>query len=307
MQTTTRTMRQQMVRTLTEILAADERVVALLGNISVSHFDRRLFKALPQRIYDVGISEQAMVSMAAGLALEGMIPVVHTIAPFLVERAFEQIKDDFCYQQLGGNFISIGASYDYSTEGMTHQGSGDVQILRSLPGMRIVVPGAAEEFDTLFRASYADGQPTYFRLSERSNVAPQPVEFGKATLVREGSRATVIAVGPMLAATLAATEGLDVSVLYYTTVAPFDGAALRARSGQSGQSKHGRIALVEPFYAGTLIPEVTEAMGGTPVRVAAIGVPRQLLTHYGTPEQYDEAIGLTPAGIRARLERLLAE
>ena len=110
MQTTAITMRQQMVRTLTEILEADERVVGLLGNISVSLFDKRLFNARPQRLYDVGIAEQAMVSMAAGLALDGLIPVVHTIAPFLTERAFEQIKDDFCYQQLGGNFISIGAS-----------------------------------------------------------------------------------------------------------------------------------------------------------------------------------------------------
>ncbi len=242
-----------------------------------------------------------MVSMAAGLAIEGLIPVVHTIAPFLAERAFEQIKDDFCYQQLGGNFISIGASYDYSTEGMTHQGSGDVQILRSLPGMRIVVPGAADEFDTLFRASYADGQPTYYRLGERQNDAPQQVRFGKAEVIRQGSLATVAVVGPLLTATLAATEGLDVTVLYYTTVAPFDGETLRA------QSPHGRVVLVEPFYADTLIPEVTAAMGSMPVRVEAIGVPHQLLTRYGTPEQYDEALGLTPEGIRARLERFLAE
>jgi transketolase len=294
-------MRQQMVRTLTELLEADERLVTLLGNISASLFDKRLFRARPQRVYDVGISEQAMVSMAAGLALEGMIPVVHTIAPFLAERAFEQIKDDFCYQQLGGNFISIGASYDYSTEGMTHQGSGDVQILRSLPGMRIVVPGAADEFDTLFRASYADGQPTYYRLSERQNDGPQQVRFGKAEMMRQGSLATVAVVGPLLTATLTATEGLDVTVLYYTTVAPFDGETLRA------QSPHGRVVLVEPFYADTLIPEVTAAMGSAPVRVEAIGVPHQLLTRYGTPEQHDEALGLTPAGIRARLERFLAQ
>ena len=301
MQITAVTMRQQMVRTLTEMLDTDQRVVALLGNISVSLFEKRLFRARPQRLYDVGISEQAMLSMAAGLALEGLIPVVHTIAPFLVERAFEQIKDDFCYQQLGGNFISIGASYDYSTEGMTHQAPGDVQILRSLPGMQIVVPGAAAEFDALFRASYDNGQPTYYRLSERSNAEAQPVTIGQARVVRQGSRATVVAVGPMLAATLAATEGLDVTVLYYTTVAPFDGEALRA------QSAHGRIALVEPFYADTLIPDVVDAMGGAPVRVTAIGVPRQLLTHYGTPAQYDESIEVTPAGIRARIERFLAE
>ena len=301
MQTTAISMRQQMVRTLTEMLDTDDRVVALLGNISVSLFEKRLFRARPQRLYDVGISEQAMLSMAAGLALEGLIPVVHTIAPFLAERAFEQIKDDFCYQQLGGNFISIGASYDYSTEGMTHQAPGDVQILRSLPGMQIVVSGAAAEFDALIRASYDNGQPTYFRLSERSNAEAQPVRFGQAQVIRQGARATVVAVGPMLAATLVATEGLDVTVLYYTTVAPFDGEALRA------QSAHGRIALVEPFYADTLIPDVMAAMGGAPARVTAIGVPRQLLTHYGTPEQYDESIALTPAGIRVQLERFLAE
>jgi transketolase len=301
MQTAQLTMRQQMVRTLTDALDVDRRMVVLLGNISVSLFEKRLFSARPQRVYDVGISEQAMVSMAAGLALEGMIPVVHTIAPFLAERAFEQIKDDFSYQQLGGNFISIGASYDYSAEGMTHQGSGDVQVLRSLPGMQIVVPGTAEEFDTLFRASYADGQPTYFRLSERQNTIPQPVRFGQAEVIRQGSLATVAAVGPMLAPTLAATEGLDVTVLYYTTVAPFDSSTLREHS------LHGRIVLVEPFYADTLIPEVTAAMVSTPVRVEALGVPHELLTRYGTPEQHDEALGLTATGIRARLERFLAE
>jgi len=290
-----------MVRTLTDALDVDRRMVVLLGNISVSLFEKRLFSARPQRIYDVGIAEQAMVSMAAGLALEGMIPVVHTIAPFLAERTFEQIKDDFSYQQLGGNFISIGASYDYSAEGMTHQGSGDVQVLRSLPGMQIVVPGTAEEFDTLFRASYADGQPTYFRLSERQNTIPQPVRFGQAEVIRQGSLATVAAVGPMLAPTLAATEGLDMTVLYYTTVAPFDSSTLREHS------PHGRIVLVEPFYADTLIPEVTAAMVSTPVRVEAIGVPHELLTRYGTPEQHDEALGVTSPGIRARLEPFLAE
>lgn len=301
MVTAAMTMRQQMVRTLTDILEADERAVALLGNISVSLFDKRLFSARPQRIYDVGISEQAMLSMAAGLALEGLIPIVHTIAPFVAERAFEQIKDDFCYQQVGGNFISIGASYDYSAEGMTHHAPGDVQILRSLPGMRIVVPGTSDEFDELFRARYASGQPIYFRLGERQNTVPISTRFGKAEVMRHGSRATVVVVGPLLSAALAATEDMDVTVLYYTTVAPFDRETLRA------SSPHGRVVLVEPFYAGTLIPEVTAAMGSIPVRVEAIGVPHQILQRYGTREQHDKALGLTPEGIRARLEQYLAE
>src|SRR6185369_13342520 len=122
---------------------------------------------------------------------------------------------------------------------------GDVQILRSLPGMQIVVPGTAREFDALFRESYANGSPTYFRTSLSVNPEDIAVRFGKAEVVRTGTQATVVAVGPALAPTLAATEGLDVTVLYYTTPVPFDGEALRAAR------PHGRIVLVEPFYAGT--------------------------------------------------------
>src|SRR5579883_267581 len=156
-------MRTQMVNTLSTMLKEDKRLVVVLADISASRFQPH------ERIINVGIMEQSMISVAAGMALEGFIPIVHSIVPFLVERPFEQLKDDFCYQRLGGNFISTGASYDYSTEGMTHHGSGDVQILRSLPGMQILVPGTAREFDTLFRQSYANGSPTYYRMSATVN------------------------------------------------------------------------------------------------------------------------------------------
>jgi transketolase len=292
-------MREQMVQTLQELMVQDERLVVLLGNISASLFDKALFKRNPPRIYDLGIAEQALIGVAAGMATQGLIPVAHSITPFLVERPFEQLKDDFCYQGLGGNFISIGASYDYSTDGMTHQGSADVQILRSLPRMQIVVPGTAREFDALFRESYANGAPTYFRTSARANPEDVEVRFGKAEVVRTGTQATVVAVGPALASTRAATEGLDVTVLYYTTAVPFDGETLRAAS------PHGRIVLIEPFYAGTLVPEIVAAMGHIPTTVEAIGVPREVLYHYGTPEEHDEAIGLTPHGICQRLETFL--
>src|SRR2546421_1539765 len=196
---TTITMRQQMGQTVNELLESDERLVVILAEISTQYFAETSHS---ERVINVGIMEQAMVSVAAGLALEGFIPVLHSIVPFLVERPFEQIKDDFCYQRLGGNFVSTGASYDYSTEGMTHHGSADVPILHSLPGMQIVVPGTAGEFDGLFRESYANGFPTYYRLSVKSNPVEYPVRFGEMVIVKQGKQATVIAVGPMLAAVL---------------------------------------------------------------------------------------------------------
>jgi transketolase len=294
------TMRDQMAQTVEAVMARDERVMLVLAEISRTPLDS-IFRAYPDRALNVGIMEQTLVSVAAGLAVEGFIPVVHSIAPFLVERPFEQLKDDFCYQRLGGNFISIGASYDYSTEGMTHHAPGDVPILRSLPGMHIVVPGTPAEFDALFREAYADGAPTYYRLGLKCNPEDRPVHFGQLDVVRHGSRATVVAVGPMLASVLAAVADLDVTVLYCSTVAPFDGETLREANASSD------IVLVEPYYAGALVPDVVAAMGQTPVRVAAIGVPREVLTRYGTPEEHDVALGLTPKGIRRRIDMFLGD
>ncbi len=296
--TTTMTMRQQMIQTVSELLETDERLVLVLGDISVETF-RAAFRS--ERIINVGIMEQTMTSVAAGMALEGFIPVLHSITPFLVERPFEQIKDDFCYQELGGNFISIGASYDYSTEGMTHHGPGDVQILRSLPGMQIVVPGTAGEFDRLFRESYANGSPTYYRLSESTNPMDYPVRFGKLEVVQTGSQATILAVGPVLSYTLPAVKDLDVTVLYSTTVAPFDAETFRAHC------RGNKVVLVEPYYAGVLIPDITAAMGRIPVAIESIGVPHKALSRYGTPKQHDEALGLTPEGIRRWVEHFLSE
>jgi transketolase len=293
-------MRQQMVKTLEELMTYDERLVVVLADISYNYFNKNS-PQFSERILNVGIMEQTMVSVAAGLAMEGFIPAVHSIVPFLVERPFEQLKDDFCYQQLGGNFISTGASYDYSVEGMTHHGPGDVQILRSLPGMQIVVPGTPGEFDALFREAYANGSPTYYRLNLKSNPVEHVVRFGKLEVVKRGTQATIIAVGPMLSPVLPAVEDMDVTILYCTTVAPFDGETLRNISQSSN------IVLVEPYYEGVLVADICAAMRHTPIRIEAIGVPRQVLSRYGEPEQHDEEIGLTPQGIRRRNERFLSE
>jgi transketolase len=291
-------MRHQMVQTIEELFAQDERLALVLADISRDLFSKAL-QQYPDRAVNLGIMEQTAIGVAAGMALEGFIPVVHSIVPFLVERPFEQIKDDFCYQGLGGNFISTGSSYDYSTEGMTHHGPGDVQILKSLPGMQIVVPGTASEFDRLFRATYANGSPTYYRMSTDTNSVEYPVQFGKLTVVKEGHQATVIAVGPTLSRVLSAVSDLDVSVLYCTTIAPFDAETLQATC--QGNS----IILVEPYYSAMLVPDICAAMAHTLVRIEAIGIPHKVLTHYGTPQQHDETLGLTTQAIRHRIERFL--
>lgn len=286
-------MRQHMADLLGTLLHEDERLVVVLADISAARF-----QAHP-RLLNVGIMEQTMISVAAGLALEGFIPVAHSFVPFVVERPFEQLKDDFCYQRLGGNFISTGGSYDCSHEGMTHHGPGDIQILRSLPGMQIVVPGTAGEFERLFRQSYANGLPTYYRLGTRSNTEEREVEFGKLLTMKRGTAATIVTVGPLLDATLQAVADMDVTVLYCTTIAPFDGETLRQ------ECTGGRVVLIEPYYEGGLTMDIMAALRQQPICLETLGVPHEVLSNYGTLQQHDEALGLTPQGMRQRICALL--
>ncbi len=292
-------MRKQFIRTTETLLAKDERLVVLLGDIGVFGF-QKAFQMYPTRVYNIGILEQSTIGAAAGLAMTELIPIVHTIAPFLVERAVEQLKNDFCYQRLGGNFVSVGASYDYASLGATHHCPGDVGILKQLPGMEIVIPGTAQEFDQLLTQTYANSHPTYFRLSERENIESISVEFGKANVIRNGKRATVIAVGPILSHVIEACKDEDVTILYYTTLTPFDSKTLKENCTS------GKILLCEPYYKGGLVADIMAALYPMPVVIESIGVPRKFLTNYGKTSEHDEHIGLTSANIFKSLKRLIA-
>ncbi len=291
-------MRKQFASTVGELMGQNERVVTLLGDIGVWGFNQ-VFTDYPERIYNVGILEQATISMAAGLALTGFIPVVHTIAPFLVERALEQLKDDFGYQHLGGNFVSVGASYDYASLGCTHHCPADVGILSRIPGMEIIVPGTAVEFDQLFRFYYDDGNPTYFRLSERSNTESNFTEPGKAVAIQSGKQATIVCVGPTLDRVMEAATNKDVGVIYYSVVKPFDAETLRETTYSD------KVLLVEPYYEGVLTSEVTRAFYPKAIKLDYMGVPHTFLHNYGNAEQHDAQINLTADAIANRLERLI--
>jgi len=289
-------LRKQFTKTIEYLMARDDRLVVLLGDIGVFGF-RDVFRLYPERIYNIGVCEQATIGVAAGLAKEGFIPVVHSIAPFIVERCFEQLKIDLCYQGLATNVVSVGGSYDYAALGSTHHCPGDIAALLALPNMNIIVPGTAREFDVLFRAVYDKGIPTYFRLSELCHDAVVDVNFGRAEVIKVGCQAVVIVVGHLLSAVVEATNDLDVTVLYYSTVVPFDGSTLRQHSDS------GKVVLIEPFYS-ALSNMVMSAVNRS-VILYKIGVPFRFLKNYGSVAEHNTFYGLTSKGVRARLEAIL--
>ncbi len=287
------TMRDAFTTTMSELLTGQSRTAVVTADIGAGRFDP---PEAAERVFNVGIREQAMIGIAAGLALEGLRPFVHSYAPFLVERPFEQIKLDLVHQGLGAVLIGIGGSYDAAREGRTHQAPEDVALLSTLPDVSIHVPGHPDEVVELMRrASHTEGVE-YLRLSDAANETPLLAD-GRIRSVREGGRdaRTILAIGPMLDPVLRAVADLDVTVLYASTVAPLDAEGLRRRVGRS-------LFVVEPYLQGSTIPAIVEALEGLPVRLIALGVERSELRRYGTAAEHQSAHLLDAVGIRRRLD-----
>jgi len=285
-------MRTVFAATASALLDEDPLAAVVLAEISADLFAKAAARH-PERVLNVGIREQLMVSVGGGLALAGLRPIVHTYAPFLVERAFEQVKLDLAHQGGRAVLVSIGASYDAARGGRTHQAPEDVALMDTVPGFSVVVPGHPDEVpDVLGTAVGAlNSGSTYVRLSSEANRSALPVRPG-LQVVRSGREAVVVAVGPMLSVVLDAVGDLDVTVAYTTSVRPFDGEGLRGLLASSS------VVLVEPYLAGTSAYAVSSALAGRAHRLLSLGVGRTELRRYGTPSYHAALHGLDATGIR---------
>ncbi|MBB5936625.1 transketolase family protein [Streptomyces zagrosensis] len=296
------TMRERFTTITSQLLDQDPRLAVVLAEISRDRFQDTA-RTHPHRVINVGIREQLLIGAGSGLALAGMRPIMHTFASFLVERPFEQVKLDFGHQGLGGVLVSSSGSYDWPAGGFTHMAPGDVALMDTLDDWTIQVPGHPDEAETLLRQAAAAGDDrVYLRLSEQANATALPVDGNGFHTVRQGRRGVIVAVGPMLDNTLAAVEGLDVTVLYATTVRPFDDDALRSAAGATDAAD---VVLVEPYLAGTSTAAAGIALVDVPHRVLGLGVARRELRRYGSVKEHLAGQGLDPAGLRERITGFL--
>jgi transketolase len=291
-------MRNTFVATTTALLDEDPRTALVLADISATEFGPAR-RRHPDRVINVGIREQLMASVAGGLALTGLRPYLHSYAPFAVDRAYEQIKLDLGHQDVGAVVVTIGASYDASAEGYTHQSPGDVALLDTLEGWTVHVPGHPDEVSALLRAAAGNDDRVYVRLSTQQNrraFAPTPL----LRVVREGGAGApvVLAIGPMLDPVLEAVAGLDVTVAYTPTPRPLDGAGLRELVSRE-------VIVVEPYLSGTSSRVVAAALSDLPHRELHLGVGRAEIRAYGTPADHARAHGLDAAGLRASIAAFL--
>lgn len=291
-------LRSQFVATASDLVDSDPRIAVVLAEISAAKF-AGVAERYPDRILNVGIREQLMISMTGGLALAGMRPIAHSFGSFVIERAWEQVKLDLDHQDVGAILVGSYGSYDWPAGGRTHQAPGDVALIDTLSDWVVHVPGHPAELDAQLRTAAAETCRVYIRIGGQPNAEAFPTEHDTWSVLREGTAGTVVAVGPMLRNVLAAVAGLDVTLLYAPTVRPFDADTLRATLGSA------RVAMVEPYLAGTSAAHVAAALADRDHRQLGLGVTDPDPHRYGTPEDHDRLHGLDPRGLRQRITNFL--
>jgi transketolase len=292
-------MRETFLSTIDAALDVDSRLAVVVADISAAQLGAVKLRH-PRRVINVGIREQLLISVAGGLALAGMRPVAHTFASFLVERPFEQVKLDLGHQGAGAVLVSSGASYDMAYAGRTHQSPADVALIDTLPGWTVHVPGHHEEARRLLLESLPGDDKVYVRLSEDANAESHlGVGF---QVMRQGSRGVVLAIGPTLDRVLAATISIDVTVLYASTIRPFDAVGLRA----AVRSAVADVVVVEPYLAGTSALFVAEALADIPHRLRSLGVRRDTeVRMYGEMADHDLAHCLDETSIAVAVKEFV--
>ncbi len=225
-------MRTAFADEITKLGVEDPRVVLLSGDIGNRMFDD--FKAQSgSRFLNCGIAEANMMSMAAGMALSGLRPVIYTITPFTTTRCLEQIRVGVCYHKASVVIVGTGSGLSYSSLGPTHHSLEDVAILRALPGMVVFSPADKAELRAGLREALKQDRPVYIRLGKKNEPQVHSDEFGhrltlgKSTTVREGSNICLIGSGNILPEVVAAADGLaergvSAHVESFHTVKPID-------------------------------------------------------------------------------------
>jgi transketolase len=287
--------RDAWVETLIELAEQDERIVAV-ANDSVGSSKLNAFQdRFPERLVNVGIAEQDMVGVGAGLANGGKVPFVSAAACFLTARAMEQIKIDAAYSQHHIVLVGQSPGMAYGELGPTHHSIEDLTWLRTIPGLTVVVPADPEETRQAIRWAAQHTGPVYVRVSRMGvpDVNPEGYKFvpGRATTLRDGNDVTVVATGTVVSRALEAGEllesqGISARVLAMPTIKPLDNDAIIAAARET----KGIVTVEEALISGLggAVAEVLVRNQPAPVRMIGVndtfaptGSAEWLLDHFG--------------------------
>lgn len=262
-------------------------------------------REFPTRLVDVGISEQTMIGVAAGLALRGYRPFTYTIANFTIYRPFEQVRVDLCYQNLPVVLVGIGGGMSYSALGGTHHTIEDIAVMGCLPNMTILAPCDPLEVESAVMAAAVQKGPVYLRVGKSGEppitTAAEPFTFGKLRRLSDGDDAVIIGYGPILKLGVDAAQqwqqrtGKRAAVYSAHTMKPFDQDGVKELL-----RRYPKVITVEEHVAlgglGSLVRQAAQECGSTS-RIATLHLRDEFIHTYGSQDDLRAAHGITAESI----------
>jgi transketolase len=288
--------RQAFAETLIELAQSDARIVAVCNDSVGSSNLVQFQKLFPERLINVGIAEQDMVGVSAGLANGGFIPFVCGAAPFLTGRALEQIKVDAAYNGFPIVLCGMSPGMAYGELGPTHHSIEDLSWLRAIDGLAIVVPADPAQTRAAVRWAANSGVPSYLRIG-RTKVPSVTTDdskaftFGEANILRQGASLTIVTTGILVNRALEAADdlagrGIEARVINISTIKPLDEAAIIAAASETGAIVTAEEATTEGGL-GAAVAEVVVRYAPVPMRILGVkgfaptGSASYLLDHFG--------------------------
>jgi len=288
----------------------NKNVVVLCADLTESTRSEAFAKKFPERFVEVGVAEQNMASLAAGMALAGKIPFISSYAVFSPGRNNEQIRTTIAINKVNVKIGGAHAGVSVGPDGATHQALEDIALMRVLPNMQVIVPCDAIEAKKTTEAAVSIEGPVYLRFARAASpvftTEKTPFRFGKAMVFKEGKDVTIIACGPLVYEALIAAkklekENISVEVINNHTVKPLDKETIL----KSLKKTKALVTLEEHQVAGGMGSAVVEmVVQQFPVAVEMIGM-QDRFGESGQPEELLQAFGLTHPGIIKAVKKVI--
>jgi len=297
--------------TLVELAESRPEIVVLSADLMKATLASRFSDRFPDRSFNVGVAEQDLVGVAAGLALTGKIPVVATFAVFLLMRACEQVRTDVCYPKLNVKLIGTAGGFSFGLGGVTHATTEDLSIARTLPNMTVLAPADYAETCQAMRAAIDHPGPVYLRVGRSAEPVIYhsgcPFQIGRANVLRPGEDVSLLACGSMVfealqAADILAGQGLTARVVDMHTLKPLDTSAVLSAAAES----RAILTIEEHTVIGGLGSAVAETLAeaGVSVRFKRLGMADAFATE-GNADYLRQVYGLHGEGIAREALALL--
>lgn len=297
-------------RTLLELGRTNPDIVALCADLHISTFTHLFAREFPERFFDVGIAEQNLICIAAGLALSGKIPFVSTFAVFATAQCYQQLRVNVAQPRVPVKLVASHGGLTVGEDGLSHHGIEDLALMNALPTFTIIVPADPVEMAQAVRAAATVDGPVYVRGGRppAQEVFTEEYQFqlGKAALLREGDDLTIVACGIMVAsaleaAELLAQEGISCRVLNHATLRPADIEALVAAAEETGAIVTAEEHLITGGL-GSIVASILAQHRPVPIEFVAI---RDTYTESGRPDELRRKYGITTEDIVRAAQKVL--